>query len=114
MVIRIMKLTSLLLSRILIPVLFAVPALAADSPVSAGKATVAAVWKLQKIDFHYFGRTSRYSCDGMSDKVRNLLLRMGARRDMKLLSYGCEIGRIRLQDINPSLSIEFWTPAPAA
>ena len=45
--------------------------------------------------------------------MRHLNLQ-GARRDMKLFSYGCEIGRIRLQGMNPGLSIEFWAPVPAA
>lgn len=104
---------------VLIPVLFAAAAYADPGPGGvptdpAARATIASVWKQHKIDFHYFGRTSRYSCDGMSDKVRMLLTQMGARRDMKLFSYGCEIGRIRLDGINPGLSIEFWTPIPAA
>jgi len=80
---------------------------------ASNSATIASVWKQHKLDFHYFGRTSRYSCDGMSDKVRMLLTQMGARRDMKLFSYGCEIGHIRLDGINPGLSIEFWAAAPA-
>jgi len=102
------------IARILIPVLIAAPVWGADAPDSSRKATIAAVWKFQKMDFHYFGRTSRYSCDGMSDKVRALLTRMGARRDMKLLTYGCEYGRIRLEGMNPGLSLEFWAPFPAA
>jgi hypothetical protein len=101
-------------AKILIPILIAAPVWGEGAPGSSGKATIAAVWKLQKLDFHYFGRTSRYSCDGMSDKVRSLLIRMGARRDMKVLAYGCEYGRVRLEDANPGLSIEFWAPHPAA
>jgi len=71
-----------------------------------------AVWKHQKLDFHYFGRTSRYSCDGMRDKVRALLLEVGVRKDLRLLTYGCEIGRIELKGMNPGLSIEFSSPVP--
>jgi hypothetical protein len=105
-------------ARILMPVLFAAacaaPAFGAAPPEAQGKVGIASVWKLHKIDFHYFGRTSRYSCDGMSDKVRSLLMQMGARHDLKLLTYGCEIGRVRLDGINPGLTIEFWAPVPVA
>jgi hypothetical protein len=107
-----MRFFSLMVAGIVIPVLFTATASAAAPSESAAKATIASVWKLQKIEFHYFGRTSRYSCDGMSDKVRTLLMRMGARRDMKLSTNGCEIGRINLKGVNPGLSIEFWAPFP--
>jgi hypothetical protein len=70
------------------------------------------VWKHQKLEFHYFGRTSRYSCDGLRDKVRAMLLEMGVRKDLRVIAHGCEIGRISLQGLNPGLSIEFHSPAP--
>ena len=34
-------------------------------------------------NFFYTGRTSRYSCDGLRDKVRAMLLDLGARRDIR-------------------------------
>jgi hypothetical protein len=49
-----------------------------------------AVWKEQHLDFLYRGITSRYSCDGLRDKMRLLLLELGARRDMKILATGCD------------------------
>ena len=42
-----------------------------------------AVWKEQHLKFFYMGRTSRYSCDGLRDKVRAMLLDLGARRDIR-------------------------------
>ena len=36
------------------------------------------------------GRTSRYSCQGLRDKMRSLLLDMGARRDLQVTLLGCE------------------------
>jgi hypothetical protein len=47
---------------------------------AAENAAMAAVWKEQNIDFTYFGRTSRYTCDGIRDKLRAILGAMGARR----------------------------------
>jgi hypothetical protein len=70
---------------------------------------VAAVWKEQHLSFVYMGRTSRYSCDGLRDKVRAMLLDLGARRDIRVSAVGCE------GSLGPSLNIVVSTPAlPAA
>ena|ERR1700678_723745 len=92
------------------------------STVSAAADTggpVPAVWKEQHVDFFYTGRTSRYSCDGLRDKMRAMLLDMGARRDLRIMVSGCdETGlRMKLHSAGPSLSIVFSSPAlpdPAA
>jgi hypothetical protein len=60
---------------------------AAESP--AGN-PMAAVWKEQHVEFVYMGRTSRYSCDGLRDKVRAMLIDLGARRDLQVVPLGCE------------------------
>jgi hypothetical protein len=72
-----------------------------------------AVWKEKHLSFHYMGRTSRYSCDGLRDKVRAMLLDLGARRDLTLTALGCEAPapRARLGSLGPSLNIVFSTPA---
>src|SRR5271170_1760556 len=72
-----------------------------------------AVWKEQHLSFTYMGRTSRYSCDGLRDKVRALLLDLGARRDLKITALGCEdtVARARQGSLGPSLSIVFSAPA---
>jgi hypothetical protein len=62
-----------------------------------------AVWKEQRIQFYYAGRTSRYSCDGLQEKMRALLLEMGARRDLKISASGCERAA--------SLQLVFSSPA---
>ncbi len=82
----------------------------ADEPPTP---SVPAVWKQHKLDFVYFGRTSRYSCLGMRDKVRALMLDVGVRNDLKIQMYGCEIDRIRLRDISPGLILHFSAPQPA-
>ena len=69
-----------------------------------------AVWKEQRLAFSYAGRTSHYSCDGLREKMRTMLLEMGARRDLKVLAVDCETA-------NPALRLEFSSPAlpdPAA
>ena len=40
------------------------------------------VWQLHQLNFDYLGFTSTYSCDGLADKLRLLLLRSGARADV--------------------------------
>jgi hypothetical protein len=73
---------------------------------------MAAVWREQRLDFFYMGRTSRYSCDGLRDKVRAMLLDLGARRDLKIAAIGCEdSGRRLVNSPVPSLTITFSAPA---
>jgi hypothetical protein len=73
---------------------------------------MAAVWREQHLDFLYMGRTSRYSCDGLRDKVRAMLLDLGARRDLKIAAIGCEdSGRTRANSPAPRLNITFSAPA---
>jgi hypothetical protein len=68
-----------------------------------------AVWKEQRLSFLYMGRTSRYSCDGLRDKMRALLLNLGARRDLSITALGCEdaAAQVRRGSLGPSLAIVF-------
>src|ERR1700694_5518906 len=69
---------------------------------------VAAVWKEHHIDFFYMGRTARYSCEGLRDKVRAMLLDLGARRDLKIMAVGCDdTNRLHVNSMAPSLSVIF-------
>jgi len=88
----------------------AVSAWAADA---GGGNPMPAVWKEQHLSFTYTGRTSRYSCDGLRDKVRALLLDLGARRDLQIEAIGCErtVSLVPLAYSGPSLSIVVSLPA---
>jgi len=57
------------------------PALAADVAPQPPAATEAAVWTPKEVQFVYMGFTSHYSCDGLRDTVREMLLQLGARKD---------------------------------
>jgi hypothetical protein len=74
---------------------------------------IAAVWKEQHLNFFYMGRTSRYSCQGLRDKVRAMLLDLGARRDIRVTALGCDdaAARARPGSSGPSLNIVVSTPA---
>jgi hypothetical protein len=53
----------------------------------------AAAWMPRKLRFVYMGFTTHYSCDGLSDNLRTVLLQLGAReRDLELQPYGCTRG----------------------
>jgi hypothetical protein len=73
---------------------------------------VPAIWKEQHLSFLYLGRTSRYSCDGLRDKVRAMLLDLGARRDLSITALGCEdtVARPRHASPGPRLTLVFSSP----
>jgi hypothetical protein len=88
--------------------MFSLPLWAADE--GAGN-SVPAVWKEQRLDFSYMGRTARYSCEGLRDKMRSLLLDLGARRDLKVSVLACnESAPLRGGYLGPRLSIVFSSP----
>ena len=50
------------------------------------------VWKMQKARFDYQGFTTRYSCDGLRDKIRQVLRDLGARKDFTVTASNCGNG----------------------
>jgi hypothetical protein len=58
----------------------------------ADEAPVQALWAAKKLNFTFMGFTARYSCDGLLDKVRKILLDLGARPDLKVAATGCDRG----------------------
>jgi hypothetical protein len=64
---------------------------------AANNAPVNAVWRERHVAFAYRGRTARYSCDGLREKVRAMLLDLGARRDLKVVALGCGAERVGLE-----------------
>jgi len=51
-----------------------------------------AVWQHHEAAIHYFARGTSYSCSGIEDKVRQILLYAGARRDLTVRATGCDQG----------------------
>jgi hypothetical protein len=111
---------AVLLASAVLPAAVGMPAraMAAQAGLNGPVAPVAAVWKERHVEFSYMGRTARYSCEGLRDKVRAMLLDMGARRDLTLVALGCEgDAHARVSVAGPHLSITFSAPAlpdPAA
>ena len=69
-------------------------------------------WKSHKYSFQYMGFTSTYSCDGLADKLKVLLLAAGARGDLKSQPGACASGFGR-PDKFARAELTFSTLAPA-
>lgn len=78
-----------------------------------GGASVVAVWRDHRVQFTYAGRTSQYSCLGLREKVRAMLLDLGARRDLKISSACAGTGRSAAGVATTHLGIHFFAPAVA-
>jgi hypothetical protein len=63
----------------------AVPA--ADAP--AASAHELAVWMSLQLVFRYTPLTTEYSCSGLEQRVKALLIKLGARPDLEVRGYGC-------------------------
>ena len=48
-----------------------------------------AVWVPKELTFIYREFTTQYSCDGLQQRMRKLLLDLGARSDLQVRGYGC-------------------------
>jgi hypothetical protein len=89
---------------------FGLSSLAADAQPGAA---VAGTWQPHKDSFDYYGITSLYTCSGLEEHTKQILLHFGARRDIHVNANGCARG-----DYSPShyanVHVEFYTLAPAA
>ena len=81
---------------------------------AAGDASTheAGVWQKHEYTFAYMGFTSTYSCDGLADKIRLLLIAAGARPDAKSRPGACASGFGR-PDKFARADLTFYTLAPA-
>jgi hypothetical protein len=97
-----------------------VPAWGADQGAQSGDAAaapmVAAVWTPKEVQFTYMGFTTTYTCDGLRDTIREMLLQLGARKDdLKVYEQPCS-GNPSRPNPFPGVRIKMsvLTPAPAA
>jgi hypothetical protein len=70
------------------------------------------VWQKHEYSFAFLGFTSTYSCDGLADKLRVLLIAAGARHDAKSWPGACASGFGRV-DKFARADLTFYTLAPA-
>ena len=78
-----------------------------------GSGSVVAVWREHRVQFTYAGRTSQYSCQGLREKVRAMLLDLGVRRDLRMSSACAGTGRSAAGAATTHLGIHFFAPAVA-
>jgi hypothetical protein len=68
-------------------------------------------WQKHQYSFAFLGFTSTYSCDGLADKLKKLLLAAGARADVKSMPGACAAGFGR-PDKFARADLTFYTLAP--
>ncbi len=73
----------------------------------------AAAWQKHEYSFAFLGFTSTYSCDGLADKLKLLLIAAGARPDVKSRAGACASGFGR-PDKFARADLTFYTLAPVA
>ena len=89
---------------------------AAQSGAGASAPTEAAVWTPKELQFTYMGFTTTYTCDGLRDTIREMLLQLGARKDdLKVYEQPCSGDPSRPNPF-PGVRIKMsvLTPAPSA
>src|SRR4029077_17632258 len=70
-----------------------------------------AVWTPKQLRFVYSGFTSHYSCDGLRDKMRAILLQLGARADLRVQPVPCA-GLAGRPTEFPGVTVNMNVPAP--
>ena len=59
-------------------------------PTAAAEGATQAVWTTKEFKLTYMGFTTKYSCEGLADKVKMILLTLGARKDdLHVTETGC-------------------------
>jgi len=87
---------------------------AALLPLAGNAATgdsVPSAWKVQEIRYTYVGFTTAYNCDAAADKLKQILLTLGAHPSTKVRASGCNLNR---PSRNFFVTITTASPAPAS
>lgn len=85
----------------------------AAAPVEASGPVVTGAWQHHHVNFSYYGITALYSCDGLEENVRRLLLHLGARKDAKVSAQGCPNGP-SVPGRNAIVDVDFYTLSPSS
>lgn len=104
--------TSCKLAAILGCALFPALLVSRSSAAEESSAQERGVWQKHEYSFAYMGFTSKYSCDGLADKIKLLLIAAGARQDAKSRPGACAGGFGR-PDRFARAELTFYTLAPS-
>ena len=80
---------------------------------TASSDVLGAAWQHHKASFNYFGSTTLYTCDGLRDKLKQILLALGARKDLKVFTGGC-LGPGSTPSRSVIVKMNFFALAPSA
>ena len=80
-------------------------------PAASTSEPASGIWYRHEFSFTFLGFTSTYSCDGLADKLRDLLIAAGARPDAKAYPNACAAGFGR-PDKLASARLVFYTLSP--
>ncbi|HMN44484.1 MAG TPA: hypothetical protein PKE27_07930 [Povalibacter sp.] len=97
------------LCALLLTFSFCVDAFAAETSADAPAPHVQAIWKTQELSFYFQSFTTFYACRSLEDRVRMLLIELGADKDVKVRATSCfgnEIARLPHVRINVTAPIE--------
>ncbi len=86
---------------------------AVETADTAAADIVTGAWQHHKVTFDYFGITSLFTCDGLQDHVRQILLHLGARKDVTVRATGCP-GPFDAPSQSAWVDADFYTLAPVA
>lgn len=85
--------------------------LASSTAVAGAPPQEPGVWQKHEYSFAFMGFTSTYSCDGLADKLKILLIAAGARADLKARAGACPSGFGR-PDKFARADLTFYTLGP--
>jgi hypothetical protein len=87
-------------------------AAAAETAAAPPTDVVTGVWQHHKVTFNYTGLTSLYTCSGLEGHVRQILVLLGARKDLHVSAMGCP-GPANAPSRSAWVTADFYTLAPA-
>jgi hypothetical protein len=85
---------------------------AAETAAAAPAEVLSSEWQHRQLSFAYSGSTTLYTCDGLEDHVRQILLYLGARKDLKVRATGCP-GPFNTPSRTAFVNVDFYAPVPA-
>ena len=82
-----------------------------EPAVSPAGDVVNGTWQHHKVTFTYIGFTALFTCSGLEDHVRQILVHLGARKDAKVSATGCP-GPIDSPSGSAWVDADFYSIAP--
>lgn len=86
---------------------------AAEAAAARPADALSSEWQHRQLSFDYTGFTTLYTCEGLEDHVRQILLYLGARKDLKVRATGCP-GPSNTPSRTAFVHVDFYALVPAA